>query len=94
MYTLGQQLGSPIATLTEANLASHQHFDYGHSHTIPLTTDGLAVAPGELPVVVPIPILASSTGTTTIETTFTGSGESFSILNPVMAFPYMIYAGR
>lgn len=58
-----------------------------HSHTIPLTTTTLAVEPGEVTVLTPIPIFTADTGNT-------GGGGSHNNMPPYLALSYVIYAGR
>lgn len=93
-FEFGESGGAYAKNITVDNMPSHTHEDAGHAHGIQLTTDGLAVAPGELPVVVPIPIIPGSTdyGYASIE--YTGGGEPFVIQNPYIALNYCIYAGR
>lgn len=56
-----------------------------HSHTIPLTTTTLAVEPGEVAVLSPIPILTASTGDT-------GGSGSHNNLPPYIELMYYIVA--
>lgn len=102
-FVYGFQYGvTPFATTQDTNtqyldvtqLPPHNHSDNGHSHSIQLTTDGLAVAPGELPVVVPIPIIPGSTGTSYADIANTGDGEGFDNRPSFIALCYCIYAGR
>jgi microcystin-dependent protein len=58
-----------------------------HSHTIPLTATTLAVEPGEVTVMTPIPFFTDNTG-------MTGGGEYITRMTPYMALSYFIYAGR
>jgi microcystin-dependent protein len=58
-----------------------------HAHTIPLTATTLAVEPGEVTVLTPIPILTQDTGST-------GGGAAHNNMPPFMALSYVIYAGR
>lgn len=80
--------------LNDAQLPSHTHTDNGHYHGIQLTTDGLAVAPGELPVVVPIPIVPGSTDIGYADLTYTGDNASVDNKPSFVALNYIIYAGR
>lgn len=86
--------GHKEITLTEAQIPEHTHEDAGHDHSISLTTDGLAVAPGELPVVVPIPIITTTTGTGYAVPAYVGGGQPHSNMQPFVAINYCIYAGR
>jgi len=56
-----------------------------HSHTIPLTTTTLAVEPGEVTVLTPIPILTANTGDT-------GGGGAHNNMQPFFALNYGIVA--
>lgn len=56
-FSLGGTGGEYEHTLSESELASH-------AHTIPTTTTTLAVEPGEVAVLSPIPIIPSYTGNT------------------------------
>jgi len=56
-----------------------------HSHTIPLTATTLAVEPGEVTVLTPVPILTSNTGDT-------GGGGSHNNIPPFLAVAYYIVA--
>lgn len=56
-----------------------------HSHTIPLTTTTLAVEPGEVAVLSPVPILTSSTGDA-------GGGGSHNNLPPYLELIFYIVA--
>ena len=55
--SIGDEGGEELHQLTVSELASHDH-------TIPLTTTTLAVEPGEVAVLSPVPILTSNTGST------------------------------
>ena len=92
--TIGAHVGDDFTTLTIEQMPSHSHDDTGHSHGIPLTTNGLAVAPGELAVVVPIPILPNYTDTGYAALATTGNDESFSNVQASTIVNYCIYAGR
>ncbi len=56
-----------------------------HDHTIPLTATTLAVEPGEVTVLTPIPLLTSSTGST-------GGNGSHNNMQPYYALNYGIVA--
>jgi len=57
-----------------------------HSHTIPLTATTLAVEPGEVTVLTPIPILTSNTGDT-------GGNGSHNNVQPFGVVKYCVQAG-
>jgi microcystin-dependent protein len=80
LYSIASVGGEAMHTLDTSEIPSH-------SHSIPLTTTTLAVEPGEVTVLTPIPILTSDTGST-------GGGSSHNNLQPYLAVPYIIYAGR
>jgi len=56
-----------------------------HSHTIPATTTTLAVEPGEVAVVTPIPFISSNTGNE-------GGGGSHNNIPPYLSLGYYIVA--
>lgn len=79
-YALAAVGGEAAHQLTENELAAHVH-------TIPLTATTLAVEPGEVTVMTPIPILTQNTGST-------GGDVPHNNLQPYQAITYVIYAGR
>lgn len=72
-----------IGGLSEINLSVGQLPP--HTHSIPSTATTLAVEPGEVTVLTPIPIITSDTGST-------GSGDPVEILPPLVALMYCIVA--
>lgn len=56
-----------------------------HTHTIPATATTLAVEPGEVTVLTPIPIITGDTGST-------GAGDQIDSLPPFVALMYCIVA--
>lgn len=58
-----------------------------HSHTIPLTATTLAVEPGEVTVLTPVPFFTQDTGDT-------GGEAAHNNMPPFLALSYVIYAGR
>lgn len=77
-YSTGDTGGEEEHQLTETELASH-------SHTIPLTATTLAVEPGEVTVLTPIPILTQNTGNT-------GGDTAHNNLQPYYALNYGVIA--
>jgi microcystin-dependent protein len=94
LFEFGESAGQKNVTLNINQIPVHNHPDSGHSHTIALTTNGLAVAPGELPVVVPVPIIPDFTGTDFANVVEAGGGESHNNMPPYISLNYCIYAGR
>lgn len=80
LYNIATNGGEASHTLDVSEIPSH-------THSIPLTATTLAIEPGEVTVLTPIPILTSSTGAT-------GDGLSHNNIQPYIALPYIIYAGR
>lgn len=79
-YSLAAVGGESTHTLDTGEIPSH-------SHTIPLTATTLAVEPGEVTVLTPIPIFTQDTGST-------GGNGAHNNLQPYQALTYIIYAGR
>jgi len=77
-YNTGDTGGEETHQLTESELASH-------SHTIPLTATTLAVEPGEVTVLTPIPFLTQNTGDT-------GGNSPHNNLQPFYALNYGVIA--
>lgn len=75
---IGDVGGEAGHTLTVGELPSH-------SHTIPATATTLAVEPGEVTVLTPIPIISSNTGDT-------GGDGSHNNIPPYLALTYYIVA--
>jgi len=75
---VGATGGEENHQLTESELASH-------SHTIPLTATTLALEPGEVTVLTPIPILTQNTGNT-------GGNSPHNNMQPFFALNYGILA--
>jgi microcystin-dependent protein len=91
-FSLGDTGGEETHELTTAEIPAHSHSDIGHTHSIELTTDALAVAPGELPVVVPIPLIPGSTGSGNANLTDTGGGEAHNNMQPFGVVKYCVVA--
>lgn len=94
LFEFGESAGQHRVLLHINEIPVHNHPDSGHVHTIPLTTTSLVVAPGELPVVVPIPLATDFTGTDFANVTDAGGGEYHNNMPPYIALNYCIYAGR
>lgn len=90
-YNLGETFGEEAHELTVDELATHTHSDTGHMHTTGNSATGLAVAPGELPVLVPNPVPAL-TGSASANITNTGSGSAHENRQPSIAILYLIVA--
>jgi microcystin-dependent protein len=78
VYSNADTGGEEAHQLTESEIPNHVH-------SIPLTTTTLAVEPGEIAVLSPIPILTSSTGST-------GGDSSHNNMQPFFALNYGIVA--
>jgi len=76
--SVGATGGEENHQLTESELASH-------THSIPATTTTLAVEPGEVAVVTPIPIITSSTGAT-------GGNVAHNTMQPFYVLNYGVIA--
>jgi len=75
---VGDQGGEEEHVLTEGELATHVH-------TIPLTATTLAVEPGEVTVMTPVPFFTQNTGST-------GGDEAHNNMQPFFALNYGIIA--
>lgn len=92
-YTVNQIVGEENHELTEEENAAHSHTDAGHSHIYqPPGTTGLAVAPGELPVLLPA-LLPTNTADGFANMQTSGSGTPHNTMHPVNAVKFaVIYA--
>jgi len=77
--SVGDSGGEETHVLNVAELAAHDH-------TIPLTTTTLAVEPGEVTVLTPVPFLTQNTGST-------GGDSGHNTMQPYYALNYGIIAG-
>jgi len=77
-YSPGDTGGEETHTLDVTEIPSHDH-------TIPLTATTLAVEPGEVTVLTPIPILTQNTGST-------GGGGAHNNMQPFIALNYGVIA--
>jgi microcystin-dependent protein len=78
LSTIGNTGGESSHVLTELELPSH-------AHTIPRTFTTLAVEPGEVTVLTPVPILSDLTG-------YTGGNQPHNNLPPYVRLAYFICA--
>lgn len=79
-YSIASTGGEERVTLSVSEMPSH-------AHSVQRTTTTLAVEPGEIAVLSPIPIIPDYTGNE-------GGGGSHNNLQPYQAVTYIIYAGR
>lgn len=91
-YTIGQTGGEETHELTTAELASHNHVDSGHAHSISGHADLLAVVPGEAPVSIISILIPAFTGTASANITNTGSGVAHNTMQPFIAGRKVIIA--
>lgn len=94
IYAVGEYGGNSSIGITVPQLPAHTHNDPGHTHTIPLTSTTLFVAPGEVPGSIPVAFFTDNTGSTSVSLDNTGGNEQIDIRPFFMAVHYMIYAGR
>lgn len=78
LSNVGETGGAASITLSTSQIPSH-------SHTIPATITTLAVEPGEISVLSPVPIISSNTGDT-------GGDGSHDNIPPFLALAYYIVA--
>lgn len=88
-YTLGQTFGTETHELTSNEMPQHTHVDSGHYHTTGNSATGLAVAPGELPVLVPNPV-PGLTGSASANIGNAGSSQAHENRQPSIAINYLI----
>lgn len=90
-HAIGTNGGSETHTLITAEIPSHNHTDTGHIHTTGNSLTGVALTPGELPVLLPNPIPAV-TGTGYAGITNTGGGSAHNNMQPYLALKYAMVA--
>lgn len=88
--TIGSIGGEEDHQLTVMELAAHSHNDSGHSHSIGGAVTGLAVAPGELTVLVPS--IPTTTGSAEADIQQSGEDEPHNNMQPWIAINYLIVA--
>jgi microcystin-dependent protein len=88
---VGQRYGEQSHILSTDEIPAHNHADTGHQHTTGNSATGVAVTPGELPVLVPNPIPAL-TGSASANITNTGGGSGHNTIGPRLGIMYLIVA--
>lgn len=88
---VGTAYGSETHTITTAQLPAHNHADSGHQHSTGNSATGVAVTPGELPVLIPN-LLPALTGVASANIQNTGGGEAIPTIGPRLAITYLIVA--
>jgi len=88
---VGSTGGEETHTLTSTEMPNHAHSDTGHIHTTGNSLTGLALAPGELPVLIPNP-LPAITGTGYAGITATGGSGAHNNMQPYVALKYAVVA--
>lgn len=86
--------GVETTIMTVPQMPNHSHTDNGHVHTIPLTATTLAVEPGEVTVLTPVPLFTQDTGISYADITYEGADEPQDNMQPYLVLRYLIYAGR
>lgn len=91
-FTVGMVGGEENHALTEAENGTHSHLDAGHTHSYqPPGATGLAVAPGELPVLLPA-ILPSVTGSGNANIQSSGESAPHNNMSPFVVLKYCVVA--
>lgn len=91
-FNLGDAGGEENHALSATENATHSHTDIGHTHSVQLAVDGLAVAPGELPVLVPVPLVPGSTGSGNANLTDSGDSTPHNNMQPFGVVKYCVVA--
>jgi len=90
-YAVNEIAGEETHALTEDENGTHSHVDSGHSHTYsPPGATGLAVSPGELPVLLPN-LLPGITGSASANIQPSGLGDAHNTIHPVNAVKFAVY---
>lgn len=90
-YTLALPVGEASHTLVSGEMPAHSHTVTGHVHTTGNSLTGVALTPGELPVLLPNPIPAL-TGTGYEGINSTGGDGAHNNVQPSMPVSYLIVA--
>lgn len=90
-YAQGDVGGEARHTLAVTEMPSHAHTDAGHTHTTGNSLPGLALAPGEEPVLVPNPI-PGVTGIGNAAIQPTGGGGAHENRPPYLALRWGVWA--
>lgn len=93
-FDIGDTGGEQNVTLSVAEMPSHSHSDFGHTHSIPLITgfptqEGIGVNRN-----LTVPLLSDSTGIGFANLDNTGGDGEHNNMQPFQALLYIIYAGR
>lgn len=89
VYTLGELVGQERVAITSDQMPAHTHTDSGHTHAIQTGPDGLALAPGELPVHLP-EVIPGLTGIGAAALSDTGGGGDHENRQPSIALYWYI----
>ena len=87
----GDSGGEETHLLTSGEMPAHSHSDVGHAHTTGNSFTGLALAPGEEPVLIPNPIPAW-TGSASANLSIRAAAARITICNRSFALTYLIVA--
>jgi len=90
-YTFASAVGEAEHVLTIDELAQHSHYDNGHNHGVWSALPGLALAPGEEPVLVPS-LIGTTTDTGYADIATAGLDAAHNNMQPSMPITYLIVA--
>lgn len=90
-YALGVEGGEARHVLSVTEMPSHGHTDTGHIHSTGNSLTGLALAPGEEPVLLPNP-LPGATGSASANITNTGGDGAHENRMPFLPLKLGVYA--